>query len=107
VKVSGIAPGGEPGHDIEFFEEAADDFVGVVFGAELFELAEDPRQRGFDIGNRAFGKIRAVLLQTASVLVEFFSVKLGDRVLRADRPRIGHEAWHARSSSELSRDDPV
>src|SRR3954467_11138784 len=87
VKVSGIAPGREPGHDIEFFEEAADDFVGVVFGAELLELTQDPRQRRFDVGDRAFGKIGAMLLKTASVFVEFLAIKLGDRVLRADRPR--------------------
>jgi hypothetical protein len=32
------------------------------------------------------------------VFDELFSVELGERVLRADRPRIGHEAWHAGSS---------
>jgi hypothetical protein len=29
---------------------------------------------------------------------KFLPVELCDRVLRADRPRLGHEAWHAGSS---------
>ena len=85
--VFGIGPGREPGHDIEFLEEGADDFVGVVFGAELLELAHDAGQGGFDIGDGAFGVIGAVLLETSVMLDELFPVKLGDRVLRADRPR--------------------
>src|SRR5215471_5222260 len=35
------------------------------------------------------------------MLCKFLSVKLGDRVLRADRPRIGHEAWHASPRDDL------
>jgi hypothetical protein len=36
-----------------------------------------------------------MLLKTTMMLGEFLSVKLGDWLLRANRPRVGHEAWHA------------
>jgi hypothetical protein len=36
-----------------------------------------------------------MLLKTTMMLGEFLSVKLGDWLLRTDRPRVGHEAWHA------------
>jgi hypothetical protein len=42
------------------------------------------------------------------MLLKFFSVELGERVLRAGRPRIGHEAWHAGPREEFSIEtDPV
>src|SRR5262249_9044876 len=34
---------------------------------------------------------------------KFFPVKLGEQVLRAGRPRIANEAWHADPRDELSR----
>src|SRR5580765_4603527 len=46
-----------------------------------------------------------MLLKTTMMLGEFLSVKLGDRLLRADRPRIGHEAWHADPQGEKQRPD--
>jgi hypothetical protein len=38
------------------------------------------------------------LLEALVMLDKFFSVELCNRVLRADRPRVGHEACHAESS---------
>jgi hypothetical protein len=37
------------------------------------------------------------------VLGKFLSEELGYGVLRADRPRIGHEAWHAGPQVKLAR----
>src|SRR5262245_12078200 len=34
---------------------------------------------------------------------KFFPVELGEQVLRAGRPRIANEAWHADPRDELSR----
>src|SRR5436305_1908010 len=36
------------------------------------------------------------------VFEELFTIELNNRVLRADRPRVGHEAWHAGPRNELS-----
>ena len=35
----GIGPGGEPGHDVEFLEEGADQFVGVVLASRAARAA--------------------------------------------------------------------
>src|SRR5215813_5662003 len=43
-----------------------------------------------------------MLLKTSMMLGELLSVKLGNRLLRADRPRVGHEAWHADPLGELT-----
>src|SRR6476646_5922947 len=44
-----------------------------------------------------------MLLKTTMMLGEFLSVKLGDWLLRANRPRVGHEAWHADPLKENER----
>src|SRR6185436_6763984 len=41
------------------------------------------------------GVVRSMLLKTTVVPGELLSVELGDWLLRADRTRVGHEAWHA------------
>jgi hypothetical protein len=69
--------------------------IGVVLRAQAIELGDDPAERGFDVGDGALGIVRALSLETSLVLDEFLSVELGDGVLRADRPRAGHQAWHA------------
>jgi len=62
---------------------------------ELFKSADDLGEGRLDIRNRAFGIVGPLPLQTALVFEKFFPVELCDRVLRADWPRIGNEAWHA------------
>jgi hypothetical protein len=60
--------------------------VGVVFGGELVDVAHDTGEGGFDIGDGPLRIIGALLLQASVVFDELFSVKLGNWVLRADRP---------------------
>jgi hypothetical protein len=76
--VSGIGPGGKPGDDVELFEEFADDFVSVAFGAEPVELSNHFQERFLDIVNRPFGKELALLLERALTFQKLFAVKIGD-----------------------------
>src|SRR5439155_14755461 len=71
----------------------------------MFELSHDFRERRLNIGDRALGIVRPLPLQAPVMLQEFFPVKLCDRVLRADWPRIGNEAWHAGSSGSVQLAD--
>jgi hypothetical protein len=82
-------------------EKGTDQLVGVVFRAERFDLTHDPLEGGLYVRDGALRKVTALLLQATLVLHELFSVELGDWVLRADRPRRGHEAWHAGPQQEL------
>src|SRR5580700_3665554 len=95
VRVLGIGPGGKPGDHVEFLQKGADDLIRVVLRAELLKLSHDSRERRVNIRDGALGIVRALSLEALLMLDEFFSVELRDRVLRADRPRNGHEAWHA------------
>jgi hypothetical protein len=56
---------------------------GVVLRGEIFELVDDSGKGRFDVGDRAFGVIGPLLLQTAMMLDEFFPIKLDDVVCRA------------------------
>ena len=95
VRLFRVRPGGKTGHDVEFLEERADDLIGVGASTEVVELTHDARERGLDVGDGVFRVIGSVLLETSMVFDELFPVELLDRVLRADRPRVGREAWHA------------
>ena len=98
VDVFGVRPGREPGHDVEFSEERTDDLGCVVLRGELLELFDDLDERCLDSSNGVFRVLRPLLLETAAVPEELLSIELGDRVLRANRPRSGNEAGHAGSS---------
>src|SRR5262245_3002813 len=93
-----VGPGGKAGDYVELFEERTYELIRVVFGAELFELAHDPRECSLDVGDGALGIVAPLLLEALVMFDKFFSVKLCNRVLRANRPRVGHEACHAESS---------
>src|SRR5262249_61645864 len=95
-----ISAGGKARDDVEFLQEGPYQLVYVVFRTHAFELVHDAGQGGLNIRNRALRKIRSMLLKTSMMLGEFLSVKLGNWLLRADRPRVGHEAWHADPLSE-------
>ena len=86
------------GSCVSFCCTAVVESMASIEHGQLLDLSEDSCERGLHIGDGALGKIGSLLLEAAMVLDEFLPVKLCERVLRADRPRIGHEAWHAGSS---------
>ena len=75
VDEPGIGPGRKAGDDIELPEEAADNLVGVVFGAEAVELSDDFQQCLLDVVDGAFGVELALLLQTPLALEELFPIE--------------------------------
>jgi hypothetical protein len=81
--------------------------VSIILRAQVLELPHGSFESGFNVGDGCFGKVGAVMLKATVVLDEFFSVKLGERVLRADRPRSTDEAWHADPRVELCATNPV
>jgi hypothetical protein len=81
--------------------------VSIVLRAQVLELSHGPFESGFNVGDGCFGKVGAVVLKATMVLDEFFPVKLGNRLLRADRPRSTDEAWHADPRVELCATEPV
>src|SRR5207253_10149777 len=105
VGVLGIRPGRQPSHAVELLQKRANELGSVVLRGELFELVDDSGEGGFDVRNCAFRVIGSLALQTALMFEVLFSLKLCDRVLRADRPRIVNEAWHAGPRDELSVDE--
>ena len=60
MKLFGIGPAGEAGDGVELSEQLPHQLVGVVFRAQLFELAEDARQRLIGIGDGAFREVLAL-----------------------------------------------
>jgi hypothetical protein len=57
-----IGPRGEAGHDIELFEERADDLISVGATAKVIELAHDASEGSLDVGDGVFRVVRSVLL---------------------------------------------
>src|SRR6186997_3111801 len=51
VKLFGIGPSREAGHDVECSEELSHDLLRVSLCAEMVELAEDARDRTIRIGD--------------------------------------------------------
>jgi len=78
VSVSGVGPGGKAGDNVELSEEAADDLVGVSFGAEAIELRHHLGERFFDIGDGAVRVVLTLLFEAAFALCKFFAVEVGD-----------------------------
>ena len=71
-----------------FLRRAADDLVGVVFRTELLELSHDSCERRLDVCDGALGKVGSLSLEALLMFEKLLSVELGERVLRAGRPRI-------------------
>ena len=67
------------------------------------EIGTESQEPNYDTGEIPDDRLRliftcchpALALEAQVMFQKFFAVKLGDGVLRADRPRVGHEAWHA------------
>src|SRR4029450_224774 len=98
VGVCGVGPGIKAADNVELFKERTHELIRVVFGAKLLELAHNPRECRLDVGDGALGIVAPLLLEALVMLDKFLSVELCNRVLRADRPRVGHEPCHAESS---------
>jgi hypothetical protein len=94
----GVGPSRKTGDYVEFLEEGADHFVRVVLATELLELTHDACESCLNVCNGALGIVGSLSLKTSVMFYKFLSVELRDPVLRADLPRVGHEAWHAVSS---------
>ena len=77
VKLFGIGPGRQAGHDVECSEELAHDLLRVSLCAEMVELAEDARDRTIRIGNRTLGEILTLSRETFPMLQELLAIKVG------------------------------
>ena len=76
--MTGVGPGRKAGYHVELSEKAADDLVGVGFGAEAIELRHHLGEGALGVGNGAVGIELALLLETAFALREFFTVEIRD-----------------------------
>src|SRR5262249_37635372 len=76
VRVAGLGPFGEFRHDVEFAEELADDFAGVLPLTELLELAHDARERVLSARDRALGVVLALAFEALMMSEEFFPEEL-------------------------------
>jgi hypothetical protein len=95
IYLARVAPGRQPGDDVELAKKTADDLVGIRFGAETIELGHDPGQGLLDVADRAFRIILTLLFETALAFDELFSVEIGKRVEHhglALRASVGQEA---------------
>ena len=94
MNLSGIGPGRKAGDDVELSEEAADDLVGVSFGAQAIELRHHLGERFLDIGDGVLGIELALLIEAAFALGKFFAVEIRQGMENgiALRARIGQEA---------------
>jgi hypothetical protein len=95
--LAGIGPGGQPGYHVELAEEAADDLIGVSFGAEAIELRHHSIERLFDFIYCALRIELALLLEALLALDEFCAVELGKGMKNrlALGSRIGQETGQA------------
>ena len=94
MSVAGIRPSRKAGYNVELSEKAADDLVRVSFGAQSIELRHHLRQRAFGIGNGAFRKELALLLEATLTFHKFFTIEVRNRVEDriALRAGVGQEA---------------
>src|SRR3954463_9337130 len=67
VKILRVRPAGEAGHDVELAEQQPDHLVGVVFRAQMLELAQYPRDRAVGVGDCPLGIVLALALQALAV----------------------------------------
>ena len=92
VDVARVRPSRQAGHHVELPKQITDDLVRVVLFAKLFEAGEDACQGGVDFPERGVGITFTLLLQTASVLQELFTVKLEGGRGRDRRPAARQKA---------------
>ena len=60
MKLRGIGPAGQAGHRVELWSRPLINWSASSLRAELFELAEDPRQRLVGVGDGALGEVLAL-----------------------------------------------
>ena len=76
VQVLRFGPSRELGDGVKLSEQPVHELAGIVALAELVELAHDPRQRFFGLGNGDVRVVLALLLETAVMLEKFFAEKV-------------------------------
>jgi hypothetical protein len=75
-------------------EKAADDLIGVGFGAQSIKLRHDLCQRALGVRNGTFGEELALLFETAFAFHKFFEIEVRDGMKSriALRAGVGQEA---------------
>ena len=89
VKLRGVGPAGQAGDRVELAQQPGDHLLGVVLRAELFELAEDARQRLVGVGDRALGEVLALRGEALAMSGELGSIEVGGAVNGALRTLAG------------------
>ncbi len=57
MKLPGLGPAGQAGHEVEHPKQLAHDLLRVFLRAEMFQLIQDSRDRTVGIGDRALGVV--------------------------------------------------
>ena len=76
-------------HGVELSKEPVHELAGIVALAKLVELAHDPRQRFFGLGDGDVRVILALLLETAMMLEKFFAEKICEAAANRHARRFG------------------
>ena len=74
-----VGPAGEAGDRVELAQQPGYHLLGVVLRAELFELADDPRQRLVGVRDRALGEVLTLRGETLAMSGELGSIEVGVR----------------------------
>ena len=77
MKLPGLGPGGQAGHEVELPKQLAHHLMRVFFRAEMLELIQDSRDRAVGIGDRALGVVLTLLRKTLAVLEKLLPVEVG------------------------------
>ena len=83
MKLPGIGPAGQAGHDVELSKQPAHELIGVVLRAEMFELIQDSRDRGVGLGDGALGVVLALPREALAVPEKLLPVEVGQYVTGA------------------------
>ena len=96
MKLFGIRPGRQVGDRVELPEQRCDQLVGVIAGAELFELVQHPGQRPVGIADGPFGEVLALLRETFPVPDELLPIEVGRNTdMSAQKPARADDPGHA------------
>src|SRR3954466_15279694 len=113
VKLCGIRPAREAGDGVELFQQLAHDLRGIIFCAELVQMAKHQRERMIGVRDRTFREILSLLLETFAMAIELLAIEVGNQTdrgaqnpIRADNachatPRVRH--WKDKTSVERTQ----
>ena len=109
MSLSRIGPAGQVGDSVELLEQATNDLVSVIAGAESIEILHHPGQRRLRLTDSALGVALSLLIEAALALDELLAVERGqgmkDRIAR--RTRVSQEARHPISRCQHIELPPV